>query len=52
MVAGVTGSTSVEVTAAVVHQEDTAAPLPTQSEEGPGVETQPEAMETGPVEEL
>ena len=50
VVAEVTGSTSVEVTAAVIHQEDTAATLPTQSEEGPGAETQPEAMETGLVE--
>ena len=39
------------MTAAVIHQEDTAATLPTQSEEGPGAEIQPEAMETGPIEE-
>ena len=51
VVAGVTGSTSVEVMAAVVHQEDLAALSPIQSEEGPGAETQPEAMETGPNEE-
>ena len=51
VVAEVTGATPVEVTVAVIHQEDMAAMLPTQSEEGPGAEIQPEAMETGPIEE-